>query len=258
MSKQLKYAARTGLDIRLIALGVTVVLNVVFGILGMAGITGEGWQTAAVSFSAFSLVAILVVSIIVLSQSYMSVYQAPLAHTTLLTPVKRWKIILSRIITIVVLDLFSWVIGITGIVWQALILAEDIDFSIGVSMDSTVHVLAVGIGYAAVYILAAVIGYTLFVTLVFYIGAIEKCLFAGKRLGKLMGIGVCLATIYLINLTDLLMAPFAHISRHNVFFTVTINPGINAGLIALMILYLIKVAALFLITAKLTERKINL
>jgi len=250
MKKQFKYAARIGLTQRLTAFGICAVINAVFGVLGALNVYGIAWKTAGVVFSSLSLSAIVIVSAIAGVMSYMSVYLAPTAYAVLLAPVPRWKILLSRIITIVAFDTVSWCLGLAGIVWQSILLDGVSEKLKTVSIAATANDVLEFIGI--------LIGYAFIITLVFFGGAAEKCLFKSRKCGKILQIGVALAALYLLSLSQLILGIFAPVSRKGLFFTVYIGYGLNLPTFAFLTLGLIEIAALTAVSARLIERRINI
>jgi hypothetical protein len=247
MFKQFKYAVRTGLNLRLFALGLTVILNLGFGILGSLNIYGEEWKIAAITFSSLNLCALFIMSVIADNQNLCSVYSAPMGYTTMLTPVKRWKILFSRIVIITVFDLISWTLGIIGIVWQTWIFEK---FQMTMNPDER--------NYIVWAVILLILYYFFVITLIFLAGAIEKSLFYAKKLGKLFGVITFIALFYAVSLVDFILLLFAPADRFKVFFSVSIYPEFNAATITLYILLLFKIAVCLIGASKLIERRINI
>jgi hypothetical protein len=247
MLAQLKYSSRINLDQRVFTLIGTVIVNLAFYILGAAGVLPMGWMVVGEVFSSISLTALVVVIIIADVQAVSSLFSPPGGYIDALTPVRGWKIILGRIIPMVILDLISLAIGIVGVVLQASLLTDMGSVEgIGVRSEDMFSVILVVIGY-----------FMLLLLIVF------ACAFAKSVLFPLAGRGVlgaaaAIVVVYLFSWLDMILAPFAQISRFGMFFSVEFISGWNAGTIAYLILTLVKAAILLIVSSYLYERKVNL
>jgi hypothetical protein len=225
-------------------LGLIILFNVVCGTLGSLGLYGEGWKIAAVTFSSIFMAGLVVVSVITVARAYNSIFSAPLAYNTLLVPVPRWKIILSRIITIVLFDLVSYVIGIAGIVWQSLIL--------------TGHGLQRGaLNEAGLWLMLGMAAYLLLLSVIFYVSAVHSAL-SCKRLGKVLAFFASWGSLYLLTFLSAVLIPFTGFERYGVLFSISLNVGWNTPTMVYTGLIVFVSAFLFAVTSSLAERRINI
>lgn len=237
MLKQFKYAARFGLYERLFTLILTIVLNFAYDLLLP---TGDGWKAAAITFSALNLCAVFIVCVISDAKTMQNVY----SPFTLLTPVKRWKVLFSRIIMMMVYDLLMMLIGLAGLFYQV----------------TEVNAISPSLGDTAVGVIL-VVGYLFIMSVILFAVAVEKSFFQRSKFGLIPRFLVVAAAYYAASLTDFILALYAPIERSGIFFTVWIYSGMTgftrqtAGLYAL---YFLKAAAFFFAAAKITERRVNI
>lgn len=252
MLNQIKYSARNGLNQRLYALCFFVGVNVVCGILGGFNIYGNGWKTTAVVFSSIGLGALVIASIIADVQSVKSLYDAPDAYTTNLAPVKGWKILLGRIIPMLVFDIVSVLIGVAGILLQTSILSGwDIIFKS--------DYLSYGEIFSQIFWLALIIilAYLLIALLVFFFGALTKSVFYRLRFRWFFAAVATIAVFYVMSWFDLSLALVCPLERTRWFFSVWVTMGLNSGMIGYLLLGVVKCVLVFVPTAYLIERKLN-
>jgi hypothetical protein len=246
MFAQLKYSSRLFLNQRLFALCATILLNLGFFALGSAGLLPYGWMVAGEVFSSLAMTGLFVVCIIADVQSISSLFSAPDGYAVALTPVPGWKVILGRVIPMVVFDLISYAVGITGIILQSMLLSDWGGGSYGIVGSETV-----------LSILLGVIGYlTLLLLIIFCCAFAKSVLFHLKGRG-ILGFGAALVLVYAGNWLDMVLAPFANVSRVGAFVSIEIISG-SAGSVAYLCLTLIKAAALFIGASYLYERRKNL
>jgi len=244
MLKQFKYAVRFGLYERLFILALTVALNFV---LSLVRNINDGWLATALTFSSLNLCAVFIVCVIWDVKMIRNVY----SPFTLLTPVKRWKVLLPRIVVMMVYDLVTLLVALTGLFWQ----------SVGESAfqptDMSAAEVLIAIGYFA--ILAT--GYFFIMSFILMTVAVDKSLFQRVKLGFIPRFFVIVGAFYVSTLADFILAIFMPLERKSIFFSVTIYVGYNGfswQLIIMYLLYLMKAAAFFTVAAKLTERRVNI
>ena len=91
--------------------------------------------------------------------------------------------------------------------------------------------------------------------LIIFCTSARKSLFYDKRAGGFLTFLMAVGIFYITSLTPLLLAPVAEVTRFYGFFTVTVS-YLGMGLYALIIFIL--AAAMFALTARFMERKINI
>lgn len=239
MLKQFKYAARLGLYERLFTLILTVVLNFAFGLLTPVS---DGWKAAAITFSGLNLCAVFIVCVISDAKTIRNAY----SPFTLLTPVKRWKVLFSRIIIMMVYDLLMMIIGLAGLVYQVTEVKVDV---INPSLGDTVVLVVLGVGYMFI------------MSVILFTVAVEKSFFQRSKFGFIPRFIVVAAAYYAASLADFVLALYAPIERSGIFFTVSIYSdmtGLTRQTAGLYALYFLKAAAFFFAAAKITERRVNI
>jgi hypothetical protein len=244
---QLKYASRIYLNQRVYALIGTVVINLVFFVLGITGILPIGWMIFGTVLSSLSLCAVFGVCVMVDMESIKSLFAPPNAYYTMLAPVPAWKTVLSRVISMTVLDIVSLTVGIFGVVLQSTMLDSYQPWDSG--MIPTDSIIAIIIG---------IIAYATMFLFIIFACALAKSVFYHTKARGLLGFFGMVALGYLYSWLDLLLAPFANVSRFGAFIEVHLTSGLNAGMIAYIALLLIKAAALLIGISYLYERKVNI
>lgn len=245
MLKQIKYSMRENLNQRMFAIIGTIILNVVFGVIGQ--LYGSGWQITAVTFSSLSLTAMIIIFIIADAKSIGSLFSAPEGYNIQLAPIPGWKVLLGKIIPIVVFDLIGLAIGIIGVVIQSFFLTN-IEIN---SYNSDLKMLWW-------YIPVVIVNYFLLITLIFFGCAASKSLFYSMKPRKLLGTAGFFIMLYILSLPEYLLTLASPFTRQGFFFMITVYTGFNAGMIGYLILCIAKSAALFFVTTYLYERKVNL
>lgn len=247
MLNQIKYAIRENGRQRMIALGAAIALNVVFGFLALTGITGIGWKITAVVFSALTLCALFSVCIVWDIQSIRSLFSAPAGYNAFLTPVPRWKMILSRSLLIIVLDSVSLFVGICGVVFQSLLLSNiRFSFTYGHWKETA---FAGGV---------ALLGYALIIMAIFFGCALSHSIyFHRKGRGFLSFLSVC-GVLYLLHWMNLILALFGSVSKWKLIFVINLNAGFNAGTLGYVFILLLQSVLLFVAATYLMERRVNI
>ena len=179
-------------------------------------------------------------------------FAVPEAYLYALTPAPRWKILLASVVTATVLDFVTMAIVITAEVWLSFILA-------GREIWRTIWDLQSKSGFGFLYgfwcalLLAA--GYLLFMIIIlFSITAKKSILFRFPASGLLAFLLAC-AACYVISLLQLLLLPFGAVDRYGLLIMLNLETNVMPFSV---LLTLLDSVALFVITSKLLEKKINL
>ena len=252
MKAQFKYSFLTGLHVRLPVFAVITVMMLVFGVLGSLGLLPEAALITAVSLGGVSIAVMMAFNIqsdVVIARR---MFRAPDAYLYALTPARRGHTLFSSLITMLVLDIVTFAVIVTGEIWLSLNLAGN---SLGQAFLG-------GISGAWSELLPWLwwIPYAIFVDLlivqvvVFSAVAGKSILYKKPASGFLSFLLAC-GCFYLWSLLNLILAPFGSLERFGVFFTVNLN---GAGVIPLILLTALEATGLFVLTAKLLERKINI
>lgn len=248
MRAQFKYSLRAYLTPRAIALSAVLVMCLVFGLLGYNDIYGYGGKVTAVVLSALGLFGILVVCFITDFEMLRGLCTAPAGYVTLLTPVKSWKLILPRVITILVEDMLCLIAGITGVAIQGLIVSGYTGDMFWGEFD-----------WSFLWGLAVILlGYIFLIMIVLFCIVLSKSLFYSRRIGTFLAVLATIATAYVFNLLNFVLAPFGAVDSVGIFYNISLIAGPTLGMAAYSLLSLCKSAALFLASSYLMERKINI
>ncbi len=249
MLNEMKYAVHIHLNQRVIALGATVVLNLIFAICGITGASGTVGMIIGVTLCSLSLCALGIVNIIADVASIRSLFTAPAGYLCALTPQPRWKVLLGRVLVILIWDLVTLAIASLGIVLQASTLAGNI-----IQLQSSTSDISTMLWTVVIFVLY----YALILLAVFFAAAVAKGPFFRLPGSGFLGFLVFCAVLYVHSLLNIVLSPFAQMSRYGAFFSISITPGTNAGMIAFVILIVIELVALFCASVYLMERKVNL
>ncbi|MCD7946685.1 MAG: hypothetical protein LUG13_00090 [Oscillospiraceae bacterium] len=249
MLNEMKYAVRIHLNQRVIALGATVVLNLIFAICGKTGAAGTAGMITGVTLCSLALCGLIIVNIIADVASIRSLFTAPAGYLYTLTPQPRWKVLLGRVLVILIWDLVTLLIAAFGVAIQAAIFAGGM-----IQAQFFYPDLTSSLWSAAIFVLY----YALVLLSVFFAAAVAKGLLFRIPGRGFLGFLVFCAVLYVHSVLNLLLSPFAHMSHYGAFFSISITPGANAGMIAFLILMAIELVALFCATTYLMERKVNL
>ena len=253
MKALIKYTFKADMSGRLIAFAAILVMNLAFIIPGLFGLLPLAAQITAVSLSGTAIGVMSVFNIIGDISIIRSMFFSPGAVLYAITPAPRKKRLCVGLTTMFLTDLITMTVSIVSVVVLALILGNDyVDRSIWVMAREVFSVQALGV----IITIAHGIAMYLFVMMLIIFGiSLRKSIFYSKRAGGLLAFLVAIGIFYLSTVSGLLVAPFGHVSFFFGFISVTVG-YLGMGLYVLLILLF--AVALFILTARLLERKINL
>ncbi len=253
MKAQFKYAVRSGLDLRAAALIGTIAVNAVFAVLGLAGIASTNVTVLGIVLSSISLCAVFAINIISDAIGFRNLYEAPHGYLLAMTPVKHWRILLSRVFSYVVMDVIALIIAISGVILQSNIL--DGSLTNGAFFRVTMRSFGTDISLFGMGILS----YAYIMLLVVFSQVLKNTVFYHMR-GRGLLAGLCvLAVAWAFNLTGFLFMPLgAHQGWSWIFYSITLNTSNPLHVVAYYIVSLAKISALFAASSALAERRINL
>jgi hypothetical protein len=252
MKTQFKYAFRTGLAFRGEAFAVIFVIDAVFIALGSLGLLPFAAQVTAVSLGGVAIAVMLIFNIIGDVAIIRRMFSAPEAYLYALTPAPRRRILLASVITAAILDLVTMTVVITAEVWLSFILAgEGIWRNVLDFINTRGQEFLYGFWYAALL----VAGYLLLMMVILFCITVKKSILCTIPVSGLLAFLLACACFYVISLLQLVLIPFGTVSRYGLLIILSL--GSNA-LPFYALLILLEAAALFVITTKLMERKINL
>jgi len=252
MKAQFKYAFKTGLTLRGAAFAFIFAMDAVFIALGSLGFLPFAAQVTAVALAGVAISVMLVFDIIGDIAIIRRMFVTPDAYLYALTPVPRWKTLLASVIVTAVLDIVTMAVVITAEVWLSLILAGEGAWQTAwgyISANSSEFLY----GLWLVPLLAA--GYLLLMMIIMFCQTAKKSILFGIPASRLLAFLLACVCLYVISLLQLVLIPFSAIERYGLL--IILHLGKNA-LPFYALLLLLEAAALFVITSKLMERKINL
>lgn len=256
MKAQFKYAFRQSLELKATAFAAYVIMNLVFGILGYYKIWGEPGMIVAVTLTSIAFCGMIAVRAIVDGRYFKDIFGTPDGYLHALTPVKSWKIILARSVTILCEDCISLFVGICGIVWQSLILSGEI--GVGINSFNHIEIRPEEVGYIIFSSILLLLGYLYLVMYGMFGAALKNSVFFGIRGRALLAVLGVAAVAWVFNLLNFIAAPFGEVTHWKWFFNIALSGGFYTCFVVYFLLYSVKTAALFVASTKLMERKNNL
>jgi len=252
MKAQFKYAFLTGLNLRIGAFAVICAMNFVFIVLGSLGLLPFAAHVTAVSLGGIAIAVMLAFNIVSDISIVGRMFSAPGAYLYALTPAPRWKTLLPGVIAMFVLDAVTMTVVIAGEVWLSFNLAGDhFGGIIREAIVSNVSEVLFGLWYVA--LLCA--GYLLVVMMIVFCVSVKKSLLHGKRTGGVLTTLLAGILVYAVSLSPLLLTPLGTVNRFGLFFVITLG---RTGTIMYVLLTFVQAAILFVLSASLMERKINI
>jgi len=109
--------------------------------------------------------------------------------------------------------------------------------------------------YSLIYLAHILALYLLIIMLIIFCRALRKSIFYNKRAGGFLAFLSAVGILYIFSVSALLLAPFGTVTRFYGFFTVTVG-YLGMGMYALLMI--IFAAVMFVLTAKIMERKMNI
>ena len=252
MKAQFKYAFLTGLDVRGGVFAVILALNLGFIALSAGPGLPLAAQITAVSLGGLAIAVMLAVNLLSDLAIIRRLFFAPGAYLYALLPTPRWKILLASVTAMLALDLVTMTVVIAGEVWLSFLLAGS---SISAVFLEIIHANAPGIWFGLWYIALFIAGYLLALMIILFCLSARQSLFFSKPAGWLLTLLLAVAVIYLVSVVPVILAPFGVIARFGIFFVVVLN---KTGTILYVLLTFLEAAALFILTSKLMERRINI
>ena len=256
MKAQFKYIFRGSLSPRLIVFAIILAMNLAFIIPGMLGILPLAALITGVSLSGVAIVVMIAFNVVGDIQIIRRMFSPPGAVFYALTPVSRRSALISSIIAMTIMDFVTMAVSIIGVTILSLNLANQYVGNVWteLAMFNNAYDI-VGIQNILISFANMFSGYLFIMMLIIFCFAIRRSVFYNKPAGGFLTFLVAIGVLYLSTVSALLLAPFGHVSRSYLFFTVTVGQ-LGMGMHAL--LTFIFAAVLFVLTSRLIERKINL
>jgi len=252
MKAQFRYAALAGLRVRgpvFVAIFIFQLVSIVLGTLGAFPFAAH---VTAVSISGTAIAVMMAVNIVGDVSISRRMFAAPGAYLHALTPAPRRKTLLASVVTMMVMDIVSMATVIIGEVWLSFNLAGE---NVGAIFREAVRANASEVLYWLICIGMLVAGYLLVMMIIMFCISVRRSVLYSRRAGGLLTAVLAIGVSYVFSLSTFLVAPFGSVSRYGMFFTISLG---RAGLGMYVLLMLIEASALFVVTSKLMERKMNI
>lgn len=246
MGKLYKYAFLNNRNLRLVSLGIIVFGNIALALIAKMGYAAE---VVATVFSSLILTFAVVCVVVDTISIEKALFKSPSAYITHLTPQPAWKKLLSYSSVTWLYGIVIFVLALLGLLWQSFTLSN---YSPDMSM------LYGNAGEVILPALAIVLGVIYICVFAYYWEALNASLFSSKKGGKLLAVLVAIASVYVLSQLNWVFLAFGSFEFQGIFVFVNLNLGINAGTIVYFGLLVVKSVALFIATAHLLERRINL
>ena len=228
-------------------LAIVVLINILAAIVSYLGILGIGGRITGVMFVSIALCAMIVVNIIADYVTIRSLFSAPSGYTVMLAPVKSRQVLSGSILSIVLWDTVSLVIGIAGVVYHSLRLGE-VYFPM-----RTAYITQSLWGFIIIFL-----NYILLITAIFFIAGLSKSILYRFRGRTFFAIIITMGIMYVLSMANLVLMPFGYAQRYGSFISINLVLGWNFGMVLYLLLCLGKIALFFGTTSYLMERKINI
>jgi hypothetical protein len=250
---QFKYAFMAGLRMRGATIGGTMLVLLVFVLLAASGSLHPVANIAFVALGGCAMGTVIVVSIIADITSIRRIFSAPDAYFYALTPAPGWKKLAANVAAMAILDIVPLAVMITGQVYLSLSFAGGNILSTAMSVAQVSTPDVIYIIWAALAILAA---YLLFMMVILFCVAAKKSFLYHTRAPGLLAVLLGWGCFYAFSLLHLLLAPFGTVTWHGGPW---IAISLRGGALPLYALFILLCAGgLFVLTSKLTERKLNI
>jgi len=256
MKAHFKYIFRAEM-MRLIVFAVIFAVNLVFILLGAFGLLPLAASIVAVSLSGTAISVMFIFNIIGDISIINRLFSPRGSVLYALTPAPRRDRLLASIISMTVMDIVSMVVAIAGVSILGLMLGS---YWTGGSITELVSYPAyTGSFYFSFSMLIPVAlllaGYLYLITLITFCISVRKSVLYNKPVGGLLAFLIALGVLYITNISAFLIAPFGTVSRFFAYFVIDVGT-LGMGMYAL--LTFIFAAIMFLMTARLMEKKVNI
>lgn len=258
MRKQLYYEMRALGTLRLVCLVGIILLNAaLMAIFGLGNVLGMAGRVLSVTLSSVALGAVVIAAIVLDIDALRRMFVTPSAYAVHLTPSRGWHLLGSRLLIAVLQDIFLLFFGIFGVVLQALLLANS-DSAFQVFSD--IFATLLNHGNITVFVSCAVLlGYAELLTTIYFGATLSRTLFSSLRGRVLLSVLVTLAVSYVLSLTNVALLPFADsVSQYGLAISAHFSKVSGPATIVILAVQLVRIAALFVSSSLLIERRINL
>ena len=252
MKAQFKYTFLSSLYVRGSVFAVIFVMNTVFIILGSLDLLPFAAHVTAVSLGGVAIAVMIAANVIDDVAICRRMFSAPSAYLYALVPVPRWKILLTSIIAMTVMDCITMTFVIISEVWLSFNLVGKGIWQIAVTFFNQ---NPSGLFYIVWGFLLLLAFYLLGMLIILFCITAKKSVFYKKPASGLLAFLLACGCVYAASLLQLILAPFAVIQRYGIFIILTF--GSNMALFYI-VLTLLEATALFGVTSKLMEKRMNI
>jgi len=233
---------------RVAALIATLAINLAF----LPFVLGENALGAvmiiAMTFSGLVLSYNIIINLYASFANVLSIFSSPAGYNALLTPIPAWKILLSEIIPAALLTSVGMVTGIMGTAFHSLNFANVWGSFWGVFA----HFFDIAFLFFAVFA-----SFILLLVMICFYRILAKGVFYRSSARVLLSVIITIAAMWALNWLNLLLMPFGHVQIFGPLINLTITLTPISGALYVLVM-LLQSAALFLASACLMERKINI
>ena len=257
MKVQFKYAFLNGVYIRGPVFAVIFVINTVFIVLSSAGLLPFAAHVTAVSLAGIAVAVMLAANIIGDVAIARRLFGSPDAYLQALTPAPRWKSFFASIITMTLMDFITMVLVIGSVTWlsinfaNSLVHADIWSLAMRASEEYSSYLKAGIRGLSLI-----VPGYFLVLSIILLSVTAKRSIFYKMPAPGLLAFFLACLCFYAVTLSQLLLIPFGSVVRYGIFIIISL--GSNMIFPAYFLLLLLEAAALFVITSKLIEKRMNI
>jgi hypothetical protein len=169
--------------------------------------------------------------------------------------VHSWKPLLARLVTWVRVDLLSLAVAIAALVTQVAVYDSEYGDVVNMGLRGiSWHDVQI----AVLFIIMGILGYAYILTLCVFGASLKSTIFHSTRFGSLLVLLCVGAAAWALNLFNFVLAPFGTVDAWDNIFTISLNLNSPLHIAIFDLVSLIKVAALFVTSSVLIERRINL
>lgn len=256
MFKQLAYEFRVRRSLRLITLAAVVAFDLALYFLFARGnMLGAAGHVLAIVFSSLSLATLLAIGLFCDFDAVHRLFAPPAAYHVQLAPVSPFSLLGSRVLINLVQDLVFVIVGVCGLLLQltAIFPPED-----GFTFATIAQVLFAP--EQLTYLIQSALVYIQLVLVIYFGVTLSSTLLGSMRGRKPLAVLIAIALMYVLPQLNLVLFPLNNgtVFQYGVFMTFEILPLPSLAAFLMLALELVKCVALYLVSGKLMERKLNI
>jgi len=253
MKALFKYAFLSGFFIRGAAFAVIFILYSLLIIFGSMDKLPLIAHIAAISLGGIAVAVMFAANIGGDISIARKMFAVPASYLNMLTPVPRWKILLSGSIAMAVMDIFSMVFVIIAQVWLVFNLIGN---EVWQNIWETVSTNNTYMLYGLWSFLMLIASYILILMIILFCVTMKKSLFYKMPASGLLSFLLACCCFCIANLLQLIITPLNEVQRFGTL--IVISPEGGTAFPFLILLTLLQAAGVFVLTSKLMEKKLNL